>query len=209
MLPSPFDHVTAAALGAGPEDRLSRRCVSLCGRVDRGAAKTTDVRGHLPDVVVAELAAVRRHLRAGDPVLDRVEDFLIRAAKIAAILRGNRRSELTARPVLPMARRARLVVQLLAFRDGGRIPNRRIHGRRRTAAALGGEGDTCEEQRAESQRAENTICSSALCSVCTPLTLFLMAVLIAPPAARRRSHSRTPRSPRIDDHRPSRSWARR
>ena len=88
-----------------------------------------------------------------DAVLDRVENFLIGATQVAAVLCGDRRAELAARAVLAMTRRARLVVELLAFGDRLRLPMAGcgLRRRTRTAAALGGNGDTCEEQGNQQQ----------------------------------------------------------
>ena len=142
MPPLPFDHVAAAAVGALPQKIASPAATSPCAGVSIAVPRSPRMYAvTLPDLIVGELPAERRHLRARDPVLDRVEDFLIRAAQIAAILRGNRRAELAARAVLPVARRARLVVQLLAFGDGlsdCQSPDA-LRRRRRTAAALGGQ----------------------------------------------------------------------
>ena len=153
-----LDHVAASAVPLAPEDCFAAGDIARGRRVDCRPAKTADVRGDAPDLIVGELSRERRHLRARDAVLHGIEDLIVRAPQVPAVLRSHRRAELSAFAVLAVAGGARLVVELLSFGDRFAIANGRIGlgaRRGRTAAALCGSEMLAKsrEQMAKSRKA--------------------------------------------------------
>ena len=191
MLPLPLIMWQEPQLRLAPRRALHRAATSPCA----GASMAVPRRPRMYAVTrqicsSVNCPPVRRHLRAGNAVLDRIEDLLVGASKVAAILRGDRRTELSASAVLPVARRARLVVELLAFGDGLAVADRGMCGRcgcRRTAASLArSSGDTTKsrEQRAKSKMPFARLHSALLCVRLGGR--FVSAILSSPQAAQTR-----------------------
>src|SRR5215471_10924665 len=107
------EHVTATALTFAPEDLLSVSGIPGQGVVNCGSTQRVDVRSNFPDFLFRNL--LRAHWRPRNAVLDDIENLRIASAKIRAVARYDRRSDLAGAAVSSMAAGAMLSVETLSF----------------------------------------------------------------------------------------------
>jgi hypothetical protein len=119
------EHVTVTAPTFAPEDLLAMGSMPGQRVINGGAAQLVDIRSDFPDFLFRQL--LRAHWRPCNTVLDGIEDLRVASAKICAVARYDRWSDLTRTATRSMAPGAMLSIEILAFMNSMRLALKWIH----------------------------------------------------------------------------------